>query len=234
MSAIEVRGLTKRFGSHAAVEGVEFAVPAGSVSALVGPNGAGKTTILRLLAGLIRPNSGLALLDGEPADARVSLAGVLGAAIEPARFAPGRRVRDHLQVLARIAEVPSERVDQVLELVGLAGAADVRARALSQGMRKRLALAAALLGRPRVLLLDEPTIGLDQDGVQMTSRILVELAAGGGSALIATHDLESLAPAIGDVIVLDGGRVTARRRFAERVWAGAHANRLSGFTATGL
>jgi ABC-2 type transport system ATP-binding protein len=122
----------------------------------------------------------------------------------------------------------------VLELVRLAGAVDVRARALSQGMRKRLALAAALLGRPRVLLLDEPTTGLDQDGVQMTSRILVELAAGGGSALVATHDLDALAPAIGDVVVLDGGRVTARRPFADRVWAVARANGVSGSRAPGL
>jgi ABC-2 type transport system ATP-binding protein len=234
MSAIEVRGLTKRFGHRAAVDEVEFAVSAGSVSALVGPNGAGKTTILRLLSGLMRPDRGVALVDGEPADARVSLAGVLGAAIEPARFAPGRRVRDHLLVLAGIAEVPSGRVDQVLELVRLAGAADVRARALSQGMRKRLALAGALLGRPRVLLLDEPTTGLDRGGVEMTSRILVELAAGGGSALVATHDLEALAPAISDVVVLDGGRVRARRPFADRVRAEARANGVSGFRSAGL
>jgi ABC-2 type transport system ATP-binding protein len=217
-----------------AVDAVEFAVPAGSVSALVGPNGAGKTTVLRMLAGLLRPDRGVALVDGQPADARGSLAGVLGAAIEPARFAPGRRVRDHLLVLARIAEVPFERVDQVLELVRPAGSADVRARALSQGMRKRLALAAALLGVPRVLLLDEPTTGLDRGGVEMISRILMELGAEGGSALVATHDLDALARAVGEVIVLGGGRVTARCPCADGVWAGARANRLSGFRAAGL
>jgi ABC-2 type transport system ATP-binding protein len=126
MSAIEARGLTKRFGRHAAVADVEFAVPEASVTALVGPNGAGTTTILRLLAGLIRPDGGLALIDGQPAHARSSLAGVLGAAIEPAWFAPGRRVRDHVLALARITGIPSERVDHVLQLVGLASHAEVR------------------------------------------------------------------------------------------------------------
>ena len=233
MSAVEARGLTHRFGRYAAVDEVEFAVPEASVTALVGPNGAGKTTILRLLAALIRPDGGLALIDGQPAHARSSLAGVLGAAIEPTRFAPGRRVRDHLLALARITGIPSERVDHVLQLVGLASHAEVRAKALSHGLRKRLALGAALLGQPCVVLLDEPTTALDGEGVRMTARILVELAAQGGSALIATHDLDALAPAVTDVIVLGSGRVVTRHPVVDTASIGASGARVRTIGAHG-
>jgi len=148
---IEVRGLTKTFGQVTAVRDVSFTAPAGMVTGFLGPNGSGKTTILRALLGLVRPTVGEALIGGAAYRSLARPRRTVGALLEATSFHPGRRARDHLRVLAAAADVPGDRVDQVLGQVGLADAAHRRVREFSLGMRQRLGLAAALLGDPRVL-----------------------------------------------------------------------------------
>src|SRR3712207_6661101 len=165
MSAISVRGLTKRFGRVSAVDNLSFDVRAGTLTGFVGPNGAGKTTTLRTILGLVRPTSGVALVDGVPYASLDRPAHHVGAVLEASGFHPGRTARDHLRVLASPNRIPDARVDEVLELVDLTGAARRRVGGFSLGMRQRLGLAAALLGDPPILVLDEPTHGLDPAGV---------------------------------------------------------------------
>src|SRR3954469_11413475 len=164
MAAIEIHDLTKRYGAVSAVDGLSFVAREGAVTGFLGPNGAGKTTTLRMLLGLAAPTGGTATIGGKRYGDLAAPSLHVGAVLESTGFYPGRRARDHLRVLATEAGLPLARVDQVLELVGLAGAADRRVKAFSLGMRQRLGLAGALLGEPRVLILDEPANGLDPEG----------------------------------------------------------------------
>ncbi len=161
MAEIEVRGLTKRFGTVTAVRDVSFTAPAGQVTGFLGPNGSGKTTTLRVALGLMRPTAGEALIGGAPYRHLAQPRRRVGALLEATGFHPGRRARDHLMVLAASCGLPGRRVDEVLGLVDLGPAADRRVREFSLGMHQRLGLAAALLGDPQVLLPDEPANGLD-------------------------------------------------------------------------
>ena len=165
-AAIEIEGLSKRFGRVRAVSDLSFTVSPGRVTGFLGPNGAGKSTTLRMLLGLVRPDAGSATFAGCRYDRLARPSAQVGAVLEHAGFHPGRSARNHLRVLAAAGGHPASRVDDVLAQVGLEESADRRVKGYSLGMRQRLALAAALMGDPEVLILDEPTNGLDPPGIR--------------------------------------------------------------------
>jgi ABC-2 type transport system ATP-binding protein len=207
--AIQVTGLGKKFGRVVAVEDVSFTIAYGRITGFLGPNGAGKTTTLRMLLGLIRPDAGAAAIAGKPYPTLASPAQTVGALLDAAVY-PGHSGRDHLRVLATAAGLPSRRAAELLERVGLAAAAGQRARGYSLGMRQRLALAAALLGDPAVLVLDEPANGLDPQGIRWLRDLLRSLAADGRAVLISTHILAEVAQTVDDVVVISSGRTVAQ------------------------
>src|SRR3954453_20736955 len=210
MAPVEIRGLSKSFGGVAAVNDVSFDVEAGRVTGFLGPNGAGKSTTLRALLGLVRPSSGTATFDGIPYEELERTAASVGVVLEDASFHPGRTPRNHLRVLTATGELPASRVDAVLSAVGLDGAADRRVKGFSTGMRQRLAIAAALLGEPQVLILDEPTNGLDPPGISWTRRLMREQAASGRAVLVSSHVLAEVARCVDDVVVIADGTLRAR------------------------
>lgn len=204
---LEVRGLTKSYGSFAAVDDLSFAVAPGRITGFLGPNGSGKTTTLRMLLGLARPSRGQALVEGVPYASLAVPQQVVGAALEATGFHPGRSGRNHLRVLADTAQVPAARVDEVLELVGMTAAADKRVGGYSLGMRQRLGLAAALVGDPRILVLDEPANGLDPEGIRWLREVLRHLAARGTSILVSSHLLAEVEQTVDDIVIINGGRL---------------------------
>jgi ABC-2 type transport system ATP-binding protein len=204
---LEVRGLTKTFGPVTAVREVSFRAPAGQVTGLLGPNGSGKTTTLRVTLGLVRPTAGTALIGGLAYRSLPRPRRIVGAMLEATGFHPGRRARDHLRVLAATADVPDRRVDEVLDQVGLAEAAGRRVRGFSLGMKQRLGLAAALLGDPQVLLLDEPANGLDPAGIAWLRGLLRGLADEGRTILVASHVLGEVAQTADRVVIVSAGRL---------------------------
>jgi len=203
---IEVAGLTKRFGDQVAVDDLSLTAPPGRVTALLGPNGAGKTTTFRVLLGLARPTAGRALIDGRPYAELERPRQTVGAVLESAGFHPARTGRDHLRVVAMAARIPRSRVDELLAFVGLARAADRRVGGYSTGMRQRLAVAGALLGDPRVVVLDEPTAGLDPEGVAWMRRLMREMAAEGRCVVVASHLLAEVVQAADRVVIIARGR----------------------------
>ena len=206
---VQVKGLTKRYGEIAAVKDVSFSLQPGTVTGFLGPNGAGKTTTLRLLLGLAEPTSGHALVFGRPYRELHRPAGQVGAILESNDFHPGRSGRDHLRVLATASEIPFSRVEEVLEVVGLASAAGRAVKTYSLGMRQRLGLAGALLGEPRLLVLDEPANGMDPAGVQWLRNLLRHFAAEGGSVLVSSHLLAEVAQSVDRVLIIAEGRLLA-------------------------
>ncbi|MGI8731519.1 MAG: ABC transporter ATP-binding protein [Solirubrobacteraceae bacterium] len=210
MATIEVRDFTKRFGRVEAVKGLSFDVEAGRVTGFLGPNGAGKSTTLRALLGLIHATAGTATFAGKRYEQLEHPSAVVGAVLEDASFHPGRSARNHLRVLATTGEHPPERVDQVLETVGLSEAADRRVKGYSMGMKQRLGIAAALLGDPEVLLLDEPTNGLDPPGIAWMRGMVREQASQGRAVLISSHLLAEVAQSVDDVIVIANGELRAQ------------------------
>jgi ABC-2 type transport system ATP-binding protein len=204
---IEVRCLSKRFGSVDAVHDLTFEVPPGQVTGFLGPNGAGKTTTLRTLLGLVRPTSGRAFVDGVPYRRLPRPQRVVGAVLEASSAHPGRRARDHLRILAGLCDVGDRRVDEVLDLVGLREAAGRRVGGLSLGMRQRLGLAGALLGDPRVLVLDEPANGLDPEGAAWLRGLLRDMAAEGRAILVSSHVLSEVAQIADHVVIIAAGRL---------------------------
>jgi ABC-2 type transport system ATP-binding protein len=221
MDAIAVEHLTKRYRDVVAVDDLSFAIPSGRITGFLGPNGAGKTTTLRALLGLVRPSAGAATFGGVPYAELPAPARTVGAVLEGASFHPARRARDHLRILATAGGLPSARVDHVLGLVDLEGAADRRVRGFSLGMRQRLGLAAALLGDPEVLVLDEPTNGLDPDGVRWLRDMLRGFAAEGRTVLVSSHLLAEVAQTVDEVVVIAGGRLVTHRRLDELAAAAA-------------
>jgi ABC-2 type transport system ATP-binding protein len=206
MADVSLRGLTKRFGAVTAVHDVTVDVPPG-VTGFLGPNGAGKTTTLRMLLGLVRPTAGTALIDGQRyADLRYPRQ-VVGALLESSGFHPGRSGRDHLMILATVSGLPATRVDAALDQVGLTADAGRRVGGYSLGMRQRLGLAAALLGDPQVLVLDEPGNGLDPAGLAWLRGLLRDLAGQGRTVLISSHVLAEVARTVDRVIVMSAGTV---------------------------
>lgn len=212
---VSVRSLTKRYDGFAAVEDVTFSLDPGTVTGFLGPNGAGKSTTLRLLLGLAEPTAGEARLFGRRYRDLDAPARRVGAVLESNDFDPGRSGRNHLRALALAAEIPPDRVDETLALVGLAKAADRRVRTYSLGMRQRLGLAGALLGDPMLLILDEPANGLDPAGVHWLRTFVRRFADRGGTVLIASHALAEVAQTVDQVMIIDSGRLVATARLDE-------------------
>ena len=207
MTDVTARGLTKSFGRVSAVRDISFTVPAGRITGFLGPNGSGKTTTLRLVLGLVRPTSGEALIGGVPYARLAHPRRQVGALLEATGFHPGRRAVDHLRVLAAAERIPGRRVDEVLGQVDLAGAAGRRVRGFSLGMRQRLGIAAALLGDPAVLLLDEPVNGLDPAGIAWLRGLLRGLAAEGRTIMLASHLLSEITQTVDHVLIVSGGQL---------------------------
>jgi ABC-2 type transport system ATP-binding protein len=206
---LAVRNLTKRFGTVLAVDALSFTLDAGSITGFLGPNGAGKTTTLRLLLGLARPTSGEALVFGRRYRELPNPTRRVGALLESGDFDPGRSGRNHLRALAIASGIDTRRVDEQLELVELDRAADRPAGGYSLGMRQRLGLAAALLGEPELLVLDEPANGLDAAGVHWLRGFLRQFAATGGSVLVSSHLLAEVAQSVDRALIIDRGRLVA-------------------------
>jgi ABC-2 type transport system ATP-binding protein len=207
---IEVRGLTKRYGSTTAVDDLSFSIPAGRITGFLGPNGAGKTTTLRALLGLVLPTSGSALVAGSRYTRLREPLRTVGAVLEADTFHPGRSGRDHLRVLAAAGGIPVERVDDVLAEVELTAAARRRVGGYSLGMRQRLSVAGAFLGLPRLLVLDEPANGLDPEGIRWLRNFLRSFAAGGGTVFISSHVLTEVAQIVNEVVIIHRGRLVAQ------------------------
>jgi ABC-2 type transport system ATP-binding protein len=204
---VDVRGLSKSFGQVRAVSDLSFTVEPASVTGFLGPNGAGKTTTLRMLLGLIRPDTGTATFDGAPYAALQAPLRTVGAVLETA-FHPARSGRNHLRVYCRAAGFPLSRADEVLTQVGLSEAGNRRAGGYSLGMRQRLALATALLGDPAVLVLDEPANGLDPEGIQWLRGFLRHLAHGEGrTVLVSSHLLSEVEQTVDRVVIVGAGRL---------------------------
>ncbi len=207
--AVEVRGLTKRYGNQTAVDDVSFEVPPGRIVGFLGPNGAGKSTTLRSIVGLTAPDAGTALIHGVSFESLDDPARSVGSIVDGVGFHPGRRGIEELRISAAAAGLPRERCDEVLELVGLAQAGRKRVGKYSLGMKQRLGLAAAMLGDPKVLLLDEPANGLDPEGIQWVRAFLRYLADEGRSILVSSHLLGEVTRLVDDVLVINQGRIIA-------------------------
>ncbi|QFZ17853.1 ABC transporter ATP-binding protein [Saccharothrix syringae] len=206
---IRVRGLTRRYGDVLAVDDLTFDVEPGKVTGFLGPNGAGKSTTMRVVLGLDRPTSGEALVNGRPYAAFGQPLREVGALLDPGSAHPGRTGRDHLRVAARTNGIPSRRVDEVVEQVGLDRAARRRVKGYSLGMRQRLGIAAALLGDPGVLLFDEPVNGLDLDGVRWIRGLLRHLADEGRAVLVSSHLMSEVEQVADRLVVIGRGRLIA-------------------------
>jgi ABC-2 type transport system ATP-binding protein len=217
---VTASSLTKRYGELVAVDELTFSLRPGTVTGFLGPNGAGKTTTLRLLLGLAEPTAGEALVFGRRYHELDDPARRVGAVLESGDFHPARNGRDHLRALALAAEIPSSRVDEVLELVDLSANADRRVKTYSLGMRQRLGLAAALLGDPELLLLDEPANGLDPAGVHWLRSFLRSFAEGGRTVLVLSHLLAEVEQAVDQVMIIDRGRLVAAARLDELTGGG--------------
>ena len=206
---IEVSEVSKDFGPVAALRGVTFTVGSGRVTGMVGPNGAGKSTAMRVILGLHRPDAGRALIDGRPyRDLSRPLTRV-GSLLDASALHPARSARSHLRWLAHSQGIRADRADTLLERVGIAPAARRRAGGFSLGMRQRLGIAAALLGDPAALLLDEPFNGLDPEGIVWMRGLLADLAAEGRAVLVSSHLIGELQHVAQHLIVLGGGRILA-------------------------
>jgi ABC-2 type transport system ATP-binding protein len=212
---IEVRGLTKRFGRVVAVDDLSFVAHPGRVTGFLGPNGAGKTTTLRAIVGLVIPTDGTTAVLGRRYVDLGSPAKRVGAVLETSSFHPGRSGRNHLRTLAVAAGLPGSRVDEVLRIVDLTQDGKRRARGYSLGMRQRLQLAAALLGDPQVLVLDEPANGLDPAGIRWLRDLLRRYASDGRTVLVSSHVLAEVSQLADDVVIINRGRLVTQAPVGE-------------------
>lgn len=213
-SIVVTRGLTKRYGTHAVVDGVSMSVAAGEIYGFLGPNGAGKTTTLRMLVGLIRPSAGSAMVAGHaPGDPAVVRR--IGVLIEGPGFYPYLSGRDNLRVLAKYRGIGNSEVEQALDRVGLANRADDKFRTYSLGMKQRLGVGAALLGGPDLLILDEPTNGLDPKGMAEMRELITTLAADGHTVLLSSHMLSEVQEICDRVGVISQGKLLAESTVTE-------------------
>ncbi|TDD68741.1 ATP-binding cassette domain-containing protein [Jiangella aurantiaca] len=224
--------VVKRRGSRDVLAGVTFRAEPGRVTAFLGPNGAGKSSTLRILLGLDRPTSGTALVDGRPYQALRRPLQVIGSVLDGSGAHRSRSARQHLTWLACSNGIPRRRVSEVLEQVGLTDAARVRAGRLSLGMGQRLGLAAALLGEPAALVLDEPVNGLDPEGIRWIRRLLRSHADAGGTVLLSSHLMAEVAELADDLVVIAAGRVVAAGPL-DRVTAGHPTLEDAFFALTG-
>jgi ABC-2 type transport system ATP-binding protein len=206
---IEARGLTKKYGGELAVDNLSFTVERGKITGFLGPNGAGKTTTMRLILGLDRPTAGTVTIDGKPFGRLAGPMGQVGALLDAKAMHGGRSAYDHLLCLAQTNNLPRQRVNEVLAVVGLTGAARKRARGFSLGMSQRLGIAAALLGNPRILMFDEPANGLDPEGILWIRNLMKALAAEGRTVIVSSHLMSEMENTADHVLVLGRGRLIA-------------------------
>jgi ABC-2 type transport system ATP-binding protein len=214
---IEVENLTKRFRKTLAVDDLSFKVREGAITGFLGPNGAGKTTTLRVILGLVHPSAGRATVMGRLYRQLESPTQQVGAVLEATDFHPGRSGRNHLRVLAAATGIPRSRVEEVLQVVDLQGPAGRRAGGYSLGMRQRLSLAGALLGDPRILVLDEPANGLDPQGIRWLREFLRSLAAEGRTIFISSHVLAEVEQIVDEVVIIHRGKFVVQATTAELV-----------------
>jgi ABC-2 type transport system ATP-binding protein len=204
---IEFKSLTKHYGSKTAVNGLSFVVKPGRVTGFLGPNGAGKSTTMRLLLGLDKPDAGEALIDGESFAQLRSPMTKVGALLDPRAAYPGRNGRDHLMALAATHHIPYSRVDEVIDLAGLGQAAKRKVGGYSLGMSQRLGIAAALLGDPEILVLDEPVNGLDPEGVIWIRNLMKTFAAEGRTVFVSSHMMSEMSQVADDLVIIGRGRL---------------------------
>jgi ABC-2 type transport system ATP-binding protein len=214
---IATRGLTKRYGTTVAVDNLSFTVPPGVVTGFLGPNGSGKSTTMRMVLGLDRPDAGSALVNGYRYDELPWPLRAVGALLDAKAFHPGRSARNHLRWLAQANDIPTARVDAVLDVVGLTAVADRRAGKFSLGMSQRLGIASALLGDPGVLLFDEPVNGLDPEGIRWVRHLLRDLAAEGRTVLVSSHLINEMALTADRLVVIGRGTLIAETSVQEFV-----------------
>jgi len=214
---IEVESLTKRFRKTVAVDDLSFKIREGAITGFLGPNGAGKTTTLRVILGLVHPTAGKATVMGRLYRQLESPTQQVGAVLEASDFHPGRSGRNHLRVLAAATGIPRSRVEEILEVVDLQGAAGRRAGGYSLGMRQRLSLAGALLGDPGILVLDEPANGLDPQGIRWLREFLRSLAAEGRTIFISSHVLAEVEQIVDEVVIIHRGKFVVQATTAELV-----------------
>ncbi len=212
---VRVDGVTKRYGDQTVVDDLSFVVPPGRVTGFLGPNGSGKSTTMKIMLDLAAASEGTATIGGRRYRELPDPARTVGAMIESDAFHPGRSGRNHLRILADAAGIAHSRADEMLEMVGLADAANRRAGAYSFGMRQRLGLAAALMGDPPVLILDEPGNGLDPQGIRTLRDLLRAHAAQGGTVFVSSHLLSEVEHLADDVIVINQGRLVTQGSLAE-------------------
>ena len=212
---IEVQGLTKRYGAVTAVDDLTFSVQPGHVTGFLGPNGAGKSTTMRMILGLDKPTAGTAFIDGAPYSALANPTRKVGALLDAKGVHPNRSARATLLWQAQAAGLPASRVDEVLSLVGLSQAAGKRVGGFSLGMSQRLGIAAALLGDPEILILDEPVNGLDPEGIRWVRGLLKSFAAEGRTVLVSSHLLAEMAQTADHLIVIGKGKLVADTSVAE-------------------
>jgi len=212
---IEIDGLTKRYGDKTAVDGLSFVVEPGVVTGFLGPNGAGKSTTMRMIAGLDRPDSGTVRVNGRHYPGAAAPMAELGILLDARSVHPGLSARANLLALARTAGIGRRRVDEVIELAGLGEVAGSRAGGFSLGMGQRLGVAAALLGRPQTVVLDEPVNGLDPDGVRWIRLLLKSLAAEGRTVLVSSHLMSEMAQTAARLVVLGRGKLIAETSVEE-------------------
>jgi len=223
---IEVEHLTKRYRSAVAVDDLSFSVPRGRITGFLGPNGAGKTTTLRVLLGLALPTTGRATLAGRRYRELDAPLRTVGAVLEASNYHPARSGRNHLRVLAAAAGISRQRVDRVLADVELTGAAKRRVGGYSLGMRQRLSVAAALLGEPELLVLDEPANGLDPEGIRWLRNFLRSFAEGGGTVFVSSHVLAEVSQLADEVVIIHRGKLVAHQSVAELTLQAAGATRV--------
>ena len=232
---IQAQSLTKRYGSKTAVDAVDFTVQPGKVTGLLGPNGAGKSTTMRMIVGLDRPSAGSVTVNGKHYSEHAAPLREVGVLLDAKAVHTGRSARNHLLALAATHGIPAGRVDEVIELTGLGSVARKRVGGFSLGMGQRLGIAAALLGDPAVLILDEPVNGLDPEGVQWVRRLMRHLAAEGRTVLLSSHLMSEMALTADHLIMLGRGRVIADAPVADIIGgAGSNTVRVRSPQATRL
>lgn len=212
---ITVSGISKHYGTRSVVDDMSFTVKTGRVTGFVGPNGAGKSTTMRMMVGLSRPSQGEVRYHGVRYTELKEPARVVGSVLDARCMHPGRTARQHLRAMAAIGGIRAGRVEEALAEVGLEPAADQRAGGFSLGMRQRLALAGALLGEPEALLLDEPSNGLDPEGIRWLRTYLSEFARKGGTVFVSSHLIAELGMFADDLVVVGGGKLIAALPVAE-------------------
>ncbi len=231
---IKARGLTKHYGDKVALDGVSFSIKPGVVTGFLGPNGAGKSTSMRLMVGLDKPTSGTVTIGGKKFSEHAAPMKVVGALLDAKGIHPGRTARSHLRGLAATHGIGNKRVDDVLEMTGLAEVAHKRVGGFSLGMGQRLGIAVALLADPQVLILDEPVNGLDPDGVIWVRNLVRAQAAEGKTVLLSSHLMSEMPQTADHVIVLGRGRVVANAPIGDLLASGAPRVRVTSPDAARL